>query len=239
VFASIQFLIAFGIVWKRTTKYALGLSIVWASAVWWFGEGAGGIFVGRSTPLGGGPGGVLFYAVLAVVLWPSDGSDRPFVAARSVGQRAARGIWVVVWGLLAILMLVGSGRSPRALQELVAGMDIGQPGWLAHIDRESASLLLRHGTAISILLAAVCVLVAVGVYLPPRFTLVTLVLAIVVFAAIWVAVQNFGGILAGGATDPNSGPLVILLAVAYWPLFGSQAVSRIPGSERIAMVKGV
>ena len=38
-----------------------------------------------------------------------------------------------------------------------------------------------------------------------------LVLAIVVFAVIWVAVQNFGGILAGGATDPNSGLPVIIL----------------------------
>ncbi|MGH9045923.1 MAG: hypothetical protein ACRDVW_01255, partial [Acidimicrobiales bacterium] len=31
-------------------------------------------------------------------------------------------------------------------------------------------------------------------------------------------VQNVGGILAGGATDPNSAPLVVLLALAYWPL---------------------
>ena len=45
-----------------------------------------------------------------------------------------------------------------------------------------------------------------------------MVLAVVVFALIWVAVQNFGGILAGGATDPNSGLLVILLALLYWPL---------------------
>jgi hypothetical protein len=52
-------------------------------------------------------------------------------------------------------------------------------------------------------------------------TRVLLVVAIVVFVAVWVAVQDFGGILAGGATDPNSGPLVILLALAYWPLVGS------------------
>ena len=85
LFALVQFLIGFGIVWKRTCKPALALSIVWALAVWWFGEGAGGIFQGRATPFGGGPGGVLFYAVLAVVLWPSDGSDKPFVAAGPSG----------------------------------------------------------------------------------------------------------------------------------------------------------
>jgi hypothetical protein len=40
---------------------------------------------------------------------------------------------------------------------------------------------------------------------------------------IWVAVQNFGGILAGGATDPNSGLLVIILALTYWPLTSRRA----------------
>jgi len=218
VFAGIQFLIAFGIVWNRTTKAALGASIVWALGVWWFGEAAGGVFLGGATPFGGGPGGVLFYAILAVLLWPGGTSDRPFVAARTVGITAAKAIWVVVWGVLAVLALVGSGRSPQALQSLVTGLNTGQPGWLAHIDRVSASFLLHHGTTAAVLLAVVCVVAATGVFLPPRATQVTLVLAIAVFAVIWVAVQNVGGILAGGATDPNSGLLVVILALTYWPL---------------------
>ena len=79
-------------------------------------------------------------------------------------------------------------------------------------------MFLHHGTTAAILLAVVCVVVAIGVYLPPQFTKVTLVLGIVTFVFIWVATENFGGILAGGATDPNSGPLVIILALIYWPL---------------------
>ena len=59
-FALVQFLIAFGIVSKRTCKPALVLSMVWSVGVWWFGEGLGRIFSGAATPLGGGPGGVLF-----------------------------------------------------------------------------------------------------------------------------------------------------------------------------------
>ena len=94
-FACIQFLIAFGIVWRRTSNPRSASPIVWALGVWWFGEGAGGIFQGGATPFGGGPGGVLFYAVLAVLLWPSEGSDQPFVAARTVGVGAARAIWAV------------------------------------------------------------------------------------------------------------------------------------------------
>src|SRR5580693_1862634 len=70
-FALVQFLIGFGIVWKRSLKPALVLSIVWSLGVWWFGEGLGNILHGAATPFGGGPGGVLFYAVLAVLLWPS------------------------------------------------------------------------------------------------------------------------------------------------------------------------
>jgi hypothetical protein len=217
VFALVQFFIGFGIVWRRSLKPALVLSIVWSLGVWWFGEGLGNILLGGATPFGGGPGAVLFYALLAVMLWPTDGSDRPFVAARSVGVTAAKAIWAVVWGLLALLAIVGSGRSPQALHDLVAAYT-GQPGWLAHIDRTTASMFLHDGTTAAILLAVVCAVVAVGVYLPPQFTKVTLVLAIVTFVFIWVATENFGGILAGGATDPNSGPLVIILALIYWPL---------------------
>jgi len=217
VFALVQFLIGFGIVWKRSLKPALALSIVWALAVWWFGEGAGNIFHGGATPFGGGPGAVLIYALLAVLLWPSEGSDTPFVAARTVGVMAAEVIWAVVWCVLALLAVFGSGRSPQALHDLVAAYT-GQPGWLAHIDRATASMFLHYGTTAAILLAVVCAVVAFGVFLPPQFTKITLVLGIVTFVFIWVATENFGGILAGGATDPNSGPPVIILVLTYWPL---------------------
>ncbi len=218
IFAGIQFVIAFGIIGKRTCRPALVLSIVWALGVWWFGEAAGQIFQGGATPFGGGPGGVLFYALLAVLLWPSQGSDMPFVAARTVGVRAAKVIWAAVWGFLALLSVIGSGRSPRALHDLVAGFNNGQPGWLSRVDRTTESLFLHHGTTFAILLAIICLLVAIGVYLPPVGAQAAVVVAVVVFAVIWVAVQNVGGILAGGATDPNSGLLVILLALTYWPV---------------------
>ena len=111
LFAGIQFLIAFGLVWRRTCKSALALSIVWSVAVWWFGEGLGAVLRGGATPFGGGPGGVLFYAVLAVLLWPGGDSDKPFVAARTIGVTAAKSVWVVMWALLALLSIVGSGRA--------------------------------------------------------------------------------------------------------------------------------
>jgi hypothetical protein len=39
----------------------------------------------------------------------------------------------------------------------------------------------------------------------------------VLAAAIWVAGQALGGILTGSETDPDSGPLLILLVLAFWP----------------------
>ena len=122
-FALVEFLIGFGIVWTRTRKAALALSIVWSLGVWWFGEGLGGIFSGKATPFGGGPGSVLFYAVLAVLLWPSTRSDQPFVAAQAVGVRAAKLIWAAVWIMLAVLSVVGAGRSRQALYDLVAELE--------------------------------------------------------------------------------------------------------------------
>lgn len=238
VFAGIQFLIAFGIVYRRTCKPALALSIVWSLAVWWFGEGLGTVFSGGATPFSGGPGGVLFYAVLAVLLWPSEGSDTPFVAARTIGVPAAKAIWTVMWALLALLSVVGSGRSPRALDHLVASLNSGQPGWLAHIDRSTESLFLHHGTTTAILLAIVCLVVAAGVFMPPQITQMTLVLAVVVFALIWIAVQDVGGILAGGATDPNSGLPLILLALLYWPLTTARPAMARVASDSSAVVKG-
>ena len=60
-------------------------------------------------------------------------------------------------------------------------------------------------------------LIAVGIFLPSSAAKATLVLAIVVAAVIWVFGEAFGGILTGGGTDPNSGPLLVLLALTYWP----------------------
>ena len=48
------------------------------------------------------------------------------------------------------------------------------------------------------------------------------------------AAEALGGILAGGATDPNSGALLALVALAYWPLAapsGSATAGGLPATE--------
>jgi hypothetical protein len=218
-FALIQILLGLGIAWRPTLKPALGASIVWSLAVWWFGEGLGRVLAGAGTPVGGGPGAVLFYALLAILLWPADrvGSRPPFAAARAVGLQAATIVWVVAWAGLAVLALLGSGRSPQGIYDLIDGLSPGEPGWLLAIDRHAGTLVSHEGLAVAVTVAAVCLVVGAGIFLPVALARATLVLAIVTAAVLWIVGQAFGTILAGGATDPNSGPLLVLFALAYWP----------------------
>jgi hypothetical protein len=231
-FALIQILIGFGIAWRPTVKAALAASVVWSLGVWWFGEGLGGVLHGVGTPIGGGPGAVLFYGLLAVLLWPTDrtASRSVFAASRAVGLPAARAIWVVVWVGLALLTVIGSGRSPQGIHNLVDSLNAGQPGWLAALDRHAAALVAHRGLTVALVFATICLVVAYGVFLPARAARATLVLAIATAVLVWVVGENFGMILVGGATDPNSGPVLILLALAYWPTGHRTASRSVSGS---------
>jgi hypothetical protein len=81
---------------------------------------------------------------------------------------------------------------------------------------------------VSVTLAVVFAAIACAPYLSARIGNALLVLAIVVSVLIWVFGQNLGELFTNGATDPNSGPLLVLLALAYWRPAGSRATTA-PG----------
>ncbi len=219
IFATVQLVIGLGIALRPTVRYALALSVAWAAGVWWFGEGLGGVLSGAASPLNGAPGAVIIYALLAVLLWPADRDVlATCTAARAVGAPVARGLWLVLWLSLAYFALTPANLAPQAVNGVLSGMERGNPGWLAALDRGAASLVSGQGLAASVALTVAFILVAAGVYLPAPAGRATLALAIVVALVIWVFGEAFGMIMAGGATDPNSGPLLILLALSYWPL---------------------
>ena len=228
-FASIQLALALGIAWRPATRVALAASVAWALAVWWLGEGFGLLLTGTASPVNGAPGAVLIYALLAVLLWPAR-RDRAagFVAGRAIGARGARLTWLVLWGGLGCLAVQQAVQAPQAMSRDVAGLAAGEPGWLARADSFLASLLSQHGLAACVILAASMALIAVSVYLPARAARASLVLAIAVATAIGIA-EAFGGILAGSGTDPNSGPLLALLALAYWPTAARPAARATAG----------
>jgi hypothetical protein len=220
IFATIQLLLALGIAWRPTVRVALAASIAWSLGVWWFGEGLGVVLTSGASPVNGAPGAVIIYALLAVLLWPSDRhvATARFVAARSVGVQTARVLWLVLWASLAYFALLPANRTAQGLSGMVGGMADGEPGWLAGLENHAGSVLAHRGLAASVVLAIALAVTAIGVYLPSPGLRAVLVLAIVVATVIWIFGEAFGEIMAGGATDPNSGPLLILLALAYWPL---------------------
>jgi hypothetical protein len=232
VFATIQLLLGLGIAWRPTVRVALAASVAWSLGVRWFGEGLGGVLNGGASPLNGAPGAVILYALAAVLLWPAGrpGAEPGFAAARAVGAPVARTLWLVLWGSLAYFAVIPENRGPQDLRDMIAGMADGEPGWVAAIERNAASLLAHDGLAASIILAVVLAVIALGVFLPAPIFRVILVLALLVAAFIWVVGQAFGEIMAGGATDPNSGPLLALIALAYWPLRSAPrpAVAAVP-----------
>jgi hypothetical protein len=234
LFAVIQIAIALGIVWRRTIRGALALSIVWCLLVWWFGEGLGGILSGGATPLTGGPGAVLFYALLALLLWPRTQRE-PLGASDFFNTTAAKSVWTISWIVLSVLCVVGNGRSSSSLATATKSLQAGQPGWLGHITAWSVTLLGHHGEVVAVCVAIFFLLLGFAIYLPAPIFRLFLVTGIVLSLIIWVAVEQFGGVLAGGATDPNSGPLLVLLLVCYWPLRDGQ-LFKSRGNEGVVEV---
>ncbi len=217
VFAVVQCCIGFAIAWRPTVKIGLAVSIAWAVGVWWVGEGLGGVVNGTANPVNGAPGAVMIYALLAVLLWPSDrtGERAPFIAARAVGAPIAKGLWLVLWGSISYFAVLGANRSSQGLHNLLSTEASGEPGWVAWIDHHTANLVDHRGLTVTVVLCILLVVVAVGTYLPRSFANGTVVVAVAVSAVFWVVGENFGAIFTNGATDVNSGPLLILLAVAY------------------------
>jgi hypothetical protein len=239
IFATIQLVLGIGLLWRPAVRAALVGTVIWALAVWFLGEGLGGLFTGTASPVTGAPGAALLYAIIAVLALPhGTGTDQQALLPASVaegsrvGQAAARAIWAVFWLGAAALMLQPANLAPRALSQAVGSQADGEPGWIAAMNRGAASVIGSHGALISAVIAAIFVAIAAGV-LVPRAARAVVFLAIGTAALIWVVGQDFGGLLTGQATDPNTGPLLALLAAAYWPRPGrSSADSHSGGAGR-------
>jgi hypothetical protein len=220
-FAVIQLAIGLGLLWRGTARAALAGTIVWGLAVWWLGEAFGGLFSGLASPLTGAPGAALLYALLAVLAWPR----RPAPAVRwqqsvaesgILGRRLAQALWLVVWGGFAALMFQPQVKAPGALRDAIGGMASGH-GWLASVDHGAAGLAGTSGYVPAVIFAGLFAVIAVSIFLPQTARMTVLAGAAAVALAIWVVGENFGGLSSGSATDPDTGPLLLLLIAAYWP----------------------
>jgi hypothetical protein len=231
LFATVQLAIGLGLLWRRTARAALAGSIIWGLSIWWLGEGLGGILAAGASPVTGAPGGAVLSALIAAAAWPERPAllEAASVAAGSIlAGRWARLAWLALWGSGAYFLIPAPGRAPGALRGVLAGRAAGEPGWIAALPRGAAAAIGPHSTAVSFVLAVVFAVIAVGVFVP-AVTRPVLVLAALTAAVIWVLGENLGQLLTGQATNPGTGPLLVLLATAYWPC---AAPSRLPAWHR-------
>ncbi len=205
VAALVQAAIGVGLIPDATARPALAASVAWAGGVWWFGEGFGGLLTGSASPLTGAPGAAALYGLVAVLVRPT--------LARVTGSRLVRGTWAVLWAGTGLLWLQPAVRAPGATRDALATAAPGGPGWLAWPARALSDAARGHGLVVALVGALAGLAVGFGV-LVPRWRRVALAAGSVVALAMWATGQAFGGVLTGTATDLQTGPLVVLVALA-------------------------
>jgi hypothetical protein len=223
LFALVQVAIGLGLLYRPTVKPALAASFGWVLVVWWFGEAFGMMFMATTpmggapmaSPLTGAPGAVLLYALIGAMAWPNGRPGGLF------GVRGARAVWATLWLVMAWLWLVEAG-GPNGIHNAINAAPSGM-SWLSSVQDWFATAAKGNGTVIAIVLAALSAAIGVAVaanWRPKLF----LALAVGLNLLYWVVGQGFGGIAQGGATDPNAGPLFVLLAYALYTLIDAPAV---------------
>ena len=209
-FALTQLLLGVLLLFKRTARTGLITSVFWVLGVWFFGEGLGGLLGGSSTLWMGAPGAVIFYGILALAVLPS----RKY---KNTVERPAYWlpiVWAIAWIGGSLLQLQPNQRSTEAVSSMVSGMSDGAPGWLASLDMHTANFINGHGFSFIVFLLAVQVIIGALVFFPGALRKLAVWFGILMALSIWLFGENLGEFYTGRATDPNSGPLLILLGVA-------------------------
>jgi hypothetical protein len=209
-FALIQIAIGFGLLHRRTVKFALAASFTWSLIVWWFGEGFGMLFMGMSNPLEGAPGAAVLYLLLGLAVWPA---KRP---GGLLGVRGTRLTWGALWLVMTWLWLGPAGTNANAISQSINGAPSGI-GALTSLQVWLARATAGHGILIGLAFAALSAAIGIGV-MRNWHARALLGLSIAINLAFWTVGQGFGGAFTGEATDPNSAPLLILLACSMFAL---------------------
>jgi len=205
-FAIIQIALGLGLITRRFTCVALAGSIVWSLSVWIVGEGLGGLTMG-ATLLTGAPGAALLYAVIAILAWPTrdrKGGDSPSWLALPA--------WCTLWLTGAWLQLVAGNNSATSFTMMLRAAQSSSPGWIAGIDHQLVRLRIPSWAAAVVI--AAYVLVAIWALVPGWTRQLSIGIGVIITLMGWLVFQGLGDLTSGQATDPNSGPLIVLLALA-------------------------
>jgi hypothetical protein len=203
--ATLEVLIGLGLLYRPAVKLSLLVSFLWASCIWFGGEGLGMIFTGTASPLAGAPGAALLYVPAGLICWPPSGVD-------DHGRRdaVARWLWSAVWLSAAVLWLLPANDGRASAHDAIATAPSGT-NWLSALLKSAAQATTGRGTTIALGLSALSIMIGASL-LYKWHTRLFLALAIVVSIAYWVVGQGFGGVFTGQATDLGSAPVMVVAA---------------------------
>lgn len=236
------------ILFRKSTRLGLILSILWGLIVWYVGEGAGGIFSGHTLLLMGAPGAALIYVLLSLSVLPKKISDKKTTPKNEPAYWLAF-VWAFIWVGGAIFQLLPGQNSVSDVSSMIAGNASGSPGWLAYIDNHIAYAINATGSPMQstnnmhmsmnqmammqtngksgfwliLLIAAVQIYIGLAVFVGGRYRMSAIASGIVLSLVFWVVGQSFGGILISLATDPNTGPLIVILGLS---ILGCDSIDR-------------
>lgn len=216
----------------RLVRGALLASVVWSLMVWYGGEGLGMLLTGQASALTGAPGPVLLYALLALVAYPADASS----GEGFLPQRYLRWLLAGFWALTAALQLQPVWWQPQQIAQTIAANE--SPGTLNglildHSLRWLSQVSSSWEVPLNIAVITLALGLAIGLMVLPAHVRPLLGVSIVLSVLLWWATEGCGQLLTGTATDVNSGPLLVALALACWP----KPVADEPAGSRIVLIK--
>ena len=200
LFVLVQLAIGLAIVLEFRTRLTLIASFIWCALVWWTGEGFGSLFTGQALAITGAPGAVVLYTLVGIAAWPETrqaGMDPPL--ERTFAVRALS----VLWLLAALMQIQPAYLSPDALSG-------------AFMSPWAASIVKGHGTVATVVLSVVEAAIGIGIFFRPARNAAAWA-SIVLSILFWWTGQGFGQMQTPLGTDPNSGPLWVLLTLCAVP----------------------
>lgn len=203
IFAAIQLLIGLGLIFNVKIKTTLFISFVWTLIVWWFGEGFGQLLTGQTSLLMGAPGGVLLYGLIGWSIWPTEDNGATSGTVSVRGECIARWSLGLLWIVGAVLQFQPTYLTPKGLGSMFT------VDWMTN-------LVGNNGMVASIILGVIALAIGLGILVNRRvhpFMWASIILSLI----FWWCGQSFGQMFTALGTDPNAGPLFVLMTLCACP----------------------
>lgn len=200
----------------RWVQVPLIVSMVWAVAVWIFGEGMGDIVSGGASYFDGAPGPALVAAILAIVaMFP-----RSWWTGYGVGRKLDFSL-AIFWLVMAVLQAwpaAGYWQGNIMMALFATGAALPQPNWIG-VPMEHLALATNvHPVVWNAAFIVVMLLLSVthaAAWRRPSPSRWILWLTLLWLFAGWWFGEDFG-LFGGMSTDVGSIPLIGLCTVAAW-----------------------